>query len=217
MCCRTSCHDIRNGIGRCTDTRPARCAQYDDRDAPRGQILLILQVLVGGDHHFESGVIGCLQQCSVSERRPSALVGSLYSMQQQSTAERRRGALIEQDTHLRGAHTTTSRVLQDRSRFPLDARWRGVTGAGAVAEMDLWVDVEGPTVSSVSGREVTALRRYVLGTLRGESLRVVTLAAGSSADTVSVLTARLAGDSLVGSYDSPFATTGARVLRRIAR
>ena len=107
--------------------------------------------------------------------------------------------------------------VTERLRFPLDARWRGVTGAGATAEMDLWVDVDGPTVSSVSGREVTTPRRYVLGTLRGESLRLVTLAAGSSADTVSVLTARLAGDSLVGSYDSRFATTGARVFRRIAR
>lgn len=108
-------------------------------------------------------------------------------------------------------------TVTERTRFPLDARWRGVTSAGATAELDLWVDVEGPTVSSVSGREVTALRRYVLGTLRGESLRLVTLAAGSSADTVSVLTARLAGDSLVGSYDSRFATTGARVFRRVAR
>jgi hypothetical protein len=107
--------------------------------------------------------------------------------------------------------------VTERTRFPLDARWRGVTSTGVTAEMDLWVDVEGPTVSSVSGREVTALRRYLLGTLRGESLRLVTLAAGSSADTVSVLTARLAGDSLVGSYDSRFATTGARVFRRIAR
>ncbi len=108
-------------------------------------------------------------------------------------------------------------TVTERTRFPLDARWRGVTSAGATAELDLWVDVEGPTVSSVSGREVTALRLYVLGTLRGESLRLVTLAAGSSADTVSVLTARLAGDSLVGNYDSRFATTGARVFRRIAR
>ena len=107
--------------------------------------------------------------------------------------------------------------VTERVRFPLDARWRGVTSAGATAELDLWVDVEGPTVSSVSGREVTALRRYVLGTLRGESLRLVTLAAGSSADTVSVLTARLAGDSLVGNYDSRFATTGARVFRRVTR
>ena len=107
--------------------------------------------------------------------------------------------------------------VTERTRFPLDARWRGVTGAGATVEMDLWVDVEGPTVSSVSGREVTGVRRSLLGTLRGESLRLVTLAAGSSADTVSVLTARLAGDSLVGSYDSRFATTGARVFRRITR
>ena len=108
-------------------------------------------------------------------------------------------------------------TVTERTRFPLDARWRGVTAAGATAEMDLWVDVEGATVSSVSGREVTALRRYLLGTLRGESLRLVTLTAGSSADTVSVFTARLAGDSLVGSYDGRFATTGARVFRRIAR
>jgi len=107
--------------------------------------------------------------------------------------------------------------VTERARFPLDARWRGVTSTGALAEIDLWVDVEGPTVSSVSGREVTALQRFVLGTLRGESLRLVTLAAGSSADTVSVLTARLAGDSLVGSYDGRFATTGARVFRRTAR
>lgn len=111
--CRTSCHGIRNGIGRRTDSRPARCAQYDDRDAPRGQILLILQVLVGGDHHFKSGVLSCLQQCSVSQRRPPALVGGLYGMQREPTTERRRSALIEQDTHLRCAETTTSRVLQD--------------------------------------------------------------------------------------------------------
>ncbi len=107
--------------------------------------------------------------------------------------------------------------VTERARFPLDARWRGVSGAGAAAELDLWVDVQGATVSSVSGREVTPPRRFLLGTLRGENLRLVTLVAGSSADTVSVFSARLAGDSLVGSYDSRFATTGARVFRRVAR
>ncbi|AMW03920.1 DUF4249 family protein [Gemmatimonas phototrophica] len=107
--------------------------------------------------------------------------------------------------------------VTERQRFPLDARWRGTTSSGGVVEMDLWVDVAGPTVSSVSGREVTTPRRYLLGTLRGETLRLVTLAAASSADTVSVLSARLAGDSLVGSYDTRFATTGPRVFRRIVR
>ena len=38
-------------------------------------------------------------------------------MQQEPTAERRRGALIEQDAHLRCAQTTTSRVLQDRAHL----------------------------------------------------------------------------------------------------
>ncbi len=106
-------------------------------------------------------------------------------------------------------------TVTENTRFPLDARWRGLAANGQAAEVDLWVDVQGPTVSSVSGREVTALRRFVLGTLRGETLRLVTLAAGSSADTVAVFTARLAGDSLAGTYDGRFATTGPRVFRRV--
>ena len=108
-------------------------------------------------------------------------------------------------------------TVSDDTRFPLDARWRGTGASGQVSELDLWVDVEGPTVSSVSGREVTSPRRFLIGTLRGETLRLVTLAAGSSADTVAVFTARLAGDSLSGSYDSRFLTTGPRVLRRVPR
>ncbi len=107
--------------------------------------------------------------------------------------------------------------VTERARFPLDARWRGQSDFGTTVELDLWVDVDGPTVSSVSGREVTSPRRYLLGTLRSESLRLVTLRTGSSADTLSIFTARLAGDSLVGTYDSRFATTGARVYRRVAR
>jgi hypothetical protein len=108
-------------------------------------------------------------------------------------------------------------TVTENTRFPLDARWRGVADNGQATEVDLWVDVQGPTVSSVSGREVTAARRFVLGTLRGETLRLVTLAAGSSADTVAVFTGRLAGDSLSGTYDGRFATTGPRRFRRVPR
>lgn len=108
-------------------------------------------------------------------------------------------------------------TVTENVRSPLDARWRGVAATGQVSELDLWVDVQGPTVSSVSGREVTPPRRFVLGTLRGETLRLVTLAAASSADTVAVFTARVAGDSLSGTYDTRFATTGPRVFRRVVR
>ena len=44
----------------------------------------------------------------------------------------------------------------------------------------------------------------------------VTLAAGSSANTVSIFTARLGGDSLIRSYDGRYATSGPRVHRRAA-
>ena len=44
-------------------------------------------------------------------------MSGLNGMQQEPTAERRRGALIEQDAHLRCAQTTTSRVLQDRAHL----------------------------------------------------------------------------------------------------
>jgi hypothetical protein len=108
-------------------------------------------------------------------------------------------------------------TVTERPRFPIDARWRGTVNTGATVEMDVWVDIEGPTVSSISGREASALRRFLLGTLRGDRLRLVTLAAEASADTVSVFSARLAGDSLVGDYDTRFATTGARVFRRVPR
>ncbi|WP_306522253.1 DUF4249 family protein [Gemmatimonas sp.] len=108
-------------------------------------------------------------------------------------------------------------TVTEDTRYPLDARWRGTSASGATVDIDLWIDVNGPTASSVSGREVTAPRRYLLGTLRSETLRLVTLAANSSADTVAVFTARLAGDSLTGSYDGRFATSGARVFRRVPR
>jgi hypothetical protein len=108
-------------------------------------------------------------------------------------------------------------TVTENVRFPLDARWRGLPATGQAVEMDLWVDAAGPTVSSVSGREATAPRRYLLGTLRGETLRLVTLAAGSSADTVAIFSARLAADSIAGSYDPRFATTGPRVYRRMPR
>ncbi len=108
-------------------------------------------------------------------------------------------------------------TVTDRVRFPIDARWRGTNGAGATSELDLWIDVAGPTVSSVSGRVTTATARYLIGTLRDETLRLVTLNGISSADTVAVYSARVQGDSIVGSYDPRFETTGARVFRRVAR
>jgi hypothetical protein len=101
-------------------------------------------------------------------------------------------------------------------RAPLDARWTGTAANGSTIDLDLWIDDPGPTASAVTGRQRTPLR-YLLGTLVGETVRLATLAGSSSADTLAFFTGRLAGDSLVGSYDRRFNTTGPTRFRRAPR
>jgi len=81
----------------------------------------------------------------------------------------------------------------------------------------LWLEAPGPTISSVSGRVRTTADRYIVGTLQGENLRLATIAGVGTADTVSLFSGRVVGDSISGSYDARFGTTGPRLLRRQAR
>ena len=57
---------------------PARCGEYNDGDSPRGEILLILEVCVGGDEDGKSLSLGGVEQFSVLELRPTALVSRHY-------------------------------------------------------------------------------------------------------------------------------------------
>lgn len=99
---------------------------------------------------------------------------------------------------------------------PIDARWTGTAASGAVVDLDLWVDDPGPNASAITGRQRTP-RRYVLGIQSGETVRLATLVGSSSADTLAFFTGRLAGDSLVGTYDRRFDTSGPTRFRRAAR
>ncbi|WP_373061262.1 DUF4249 family protein [Gemmatimonas sp.] len=111
----------------------------------------------------------------------------------------------------------------DRDKVPLDARWVGATANTAAqrVDMDLWLEGPGPTISSVSGRVRTnsdrATDRYVVGTVQGESIRLVALVGASRSDTLWSLVGRLAGDSITGTYATRFATDGPKVFRRQAR
>lgn len=98
----------------------------------------------------------------------------------------------------------------------IDARWVGTAANGSTVELDLWLDDPGPSASALTGRQ-RAPRRYVLGIQSGETVRLATLVGSSSADTLAFFTGRLAGDSLVGSYDRRFDTTGPTRFRRAAR
>jgi hypothetical protein len=111
------------------------------------------------------------------------------------------------------------RVVQvrERDRFPLDARWIGTTSTGSTVEHDLWIETPGTNASSVTGRVRTEANRYLFGTLVGETLRLATIRGISITDTVSFFIGRVSGDSIVGSYDGRFATTGPRSWRRAAR
>lgn len=107
--------------------------------------------------------------------------------------------------------------VTERDRFPLDARWVGDTGAGGIAEYDLWIEAPGTPRSSVSGRERTGLRRFLVGTLEGEQLRLATLVGANLADTAALLSAVVVGDAIRGEYAERFDTTGPRVLLRRER
>jgi hypothetical protein len=108
-------------------------------------------------------------------------------------------------------------TVSDRDRLPLDARWRGTTASGSPMEYDLWVESVGSPRSSVSGRERLGAGRFLVGTLEGDRLRLVTLVGTSSADTAAVFTGRVSGESITGEYDRRFDTRGATQFTRQAR
>ena len=101
-------------------------------------------------------------------------------------------------------------------RFPIDAAWTGVTASGQAVTFDLWVDVADASASSLTGRQRTP-ERFVLGIQQGETVRLAILSTPSRADTAAYFVGRLAGDSLVGSWDRRFETSLPPTLRRRPR
>jgi hypothetical protein len=97
----------------------------------------------------------------------------------------------------------------------VEGTWTGATFAGAPVSLALWREATPAAAAQLSGRQRTgATERYVLGSQRGDTVRLAVLAGFSRADTVSLFTGRLAGDSIAGTYSTRFATDGARVFRR---
>ncbi len=92
-------------------------------------------------------------------------------------------------------------AVTERDRFPLDARWVSVPRFlnDQTIEYDLWIESPGTPRASVSGRERTGFRRYLIGTLEGDQLRLVTLE-GFAVAEMAVFTATVQGDTIRGSY-----------------
>jgi hypothetical protein len=108
-------------------------------------------------------------------------------------------------------------MVTERDRFPIDARWTGVAAGGDSVALDLWLETSGTPRSSVSGRERTGAQRFLLGTLEADRLRLAVLTSARGTDTAALFDGRVAGDTLRGTYDPRFGTTGPTRLVRRAR
>jgi hypothetical protein len=81
------------------DAEPACRANDNNRDPARREVLLLSQVLVGGNKNFEAGGLSFLQQFAVRQRAPLKLGCRADLMLRMISAQRRRCTLIEQNAH----------------------------------------------------------------------------------------------------------------------
>ena len=106
-------------------------------------------------------------------------------------------------------------AVTDVRRAPVEGTWGGATLLGVPVTMELWREAAPAGAAQLSGRQRAGTTdRYLLGSQRGDTVRIALLAGFYRGDTVSYFTGRLAGDSIAGTYSTRFATDGPRVFRR---
>ncbi len=106
--------------------------------------------------------------------------------------------------------------VTDRDVEPIDSRWSGTSAVGRF-DVDLWLEDSNSRIASLSGRARSFPFSFIIGTQQGTTVKFAMLGSLSRADTVSVFTGRIAGDSLFGSYSSRFSASFPTVYRRTAR
>ncbi len=106
------------------DRQPLLCVQHNKRDAPTGQVLLILQILIGRDHDIESGDLCGVEEFAVQQRRPAHLVGSLHIVSREQRAQADRNVLVKEDERQEPSWRTRSRGGQARPAGPDRSRRR---------------------------------------------------------------------------------------------
>src|SRR5688500_10139541 len=78
---------------------PRRAQENDNGNPATGQILLMLEVLVGCDPHFEPRCFCRSQQRSILNLRPTPAAARFNRMSRQMSLQWERNALVEQDLH----------------------------------------------------------------------------------------------------------------------
>jgi len=77
---------------------PRRLRKHEDCKAPPAQVLLLTNVLVGGDHRVK-GCCGHPQQITILQFRPTHLSARLHFVSCQGAPQRSGSALVEEDSH----------------------------------------------------------------------------------------------------------------------
>jgi hypothetical protein len=73
--------------------------QFQDSQSASAEILLILEIFVGEDEEFKSGVLCQGEQVSVFDTRPSLLLDGRDVVPEECVAHLRWDAFVEQDLH----------------------------------------------------------------------------------------------------------------------
>ena len=106
--------------------------KFQDGDAPAREVLLIADVLVGGDEQVELG-FGQAQQVAVLDAAPASLLGRRSFMAGEQLVHRPGDALVQKDSHAAAgessARSERSRMRQAISRVTLGKHSRNSSSA----------------------------------------------------------------------------------------
>jgi hypothetical protein len=81
------------------DSRPTRRHQHDYAEPTARQVLLVTEILVGGDERVETFGLGAGEEVTVLEVAPASFVGSLDGVARQVISQRDGSPLIEEELH----------------------------------------------------------------------------------------------------------------------
>ena len=79
--------------------RPTRGEEHHDGQSPLAQVLLVLQILVGGHQDLESSSFSLGDQVTVLKGAPGELIDGGYVVETEMAAEGDRSPLIKEDLH----------------------------------------------------------------------------------------------------------------------
>jgi hypothetical protein len=85
----------------CSDQSPSRLAQYNDGNLPLCKILLVADVLIGGDQRFETGTLRRGQQFTVCQPIPTLRFRFSNRVTNKESGDSAWCAVIKQNEHSR--------------------------------------------------------------------------------------------------------------------